>query len=79
MYKSKNNTDIFIYATIVAGGLGNLYDRLVFGGVFDFLDFHLGKYHWPAFNVADSLICISIGLIILKDFVIFIKRKTNNK
>lgn len=79
MYKSKNNTDIFIYATIVAGGLGNLYDRLVFGGVFDFLDFHLGKYHWPAFNIADSLICIGIGLIILKDFVIFIKRKTNNK
>ena len=75
IYKSNNNYDIYIYSLIVAGGFGNLYDRITYGGVFDFLDFHLGQYHWPAFNLADSLICIGIGLIILKDLVIYIKNK----
>ena len=49
---------------LVAGGaLGNLLDRLFFGRVFDFLDFHLGPYHWPAFNLADA--AISCGVILL--------------
>jgi len=46
---------------IVGGALGNLFDRLRIGEVIDFLDFHMGSYHWPAFNIADS--CISIGTI----------------
>lgn len=77
--KSKNKYDIFIYSIIVSGGLGNLYDRIIFGGVFDFLDFHIEKYHWPAFNLADSLICVGVGLIVLKDLINFIKSKMNNK
>ncbi len=48
---------------IIGGALGNMIDRLVKGAVFDFLDFHLGIYHWPAFNVADS--CIVVGVILL--------------
>ena len=49
---------------LVGGGaLGNLIDRLTVGPVTDFLDFHIGGYHWPAFNVADS--CITIGVIIM--------------
>lgn len=47
-------------AMITGGALGNLIDRLRFGAVIDFLDFHVGGLHWPAFNVAD--ICISIGV-----------------
>lgn len=47
----------------IGGALGNVVDRLRFGAVADFFDFHLMGYHWPAFNVADS--CIFIGVVIL--------------
>ncbi len=39
--------------TILGGALGNVYDRVRFGAVVDYLDFHLGEWHWPAFNLAD--------------------------
>jgi len=48
---------------VIGGALGNIIDRLRFGAVFDFLDFYVGTYHWPAFNVADS--CITIGVVLL--------------
>jgi len=48
---------------ILGGALGNLVDRLRFGEVIDFLDFHVGAYHWPAFNVADSAISIGVALM----------------
>ncbi len=52
------------YALIVGGALGNLVDRLRFGGeVIDFLDCYVGAYHWPAFNVADS--AITVGALML--------------
>jgi signal peptidase II len=50
---------------ILAGAVGNLYDRAAHGYVVDFLDFYIGAYHWPAFNVADSCITIGAGLILL--------------
>lgn len=49
---------------IIGGACGNVLDRIRLGAVFDFLDFSIGDYHWPAFNVADSFICIGAGLII---------------
>lgn len=53
-------------AMVVGGALGNLIDRLRFGYVIDFLDFHWrGNYHFPAFNVADSAICVGVGLLML--------------
>jgi signal peptidase II len=52
-------------ALILGGALGNLVDRLRFGHVVDFLDFHAFGWHWPAFNVADSAICIGAALLIL--------------
>jgi signal peptidase II len=52
-------------ALILAGAVGNLYDRAAYGYVVDFLDFYIGAYHWPAFNVADSCITIGAGLILL--------------
>jgi signal peptidase II len=52
-------------ALILGGALGNLVDRLRFGHVVDFLDFHVAGWHWPAFNVADSAITIGAALLIL--------------
>ena len=48
---------------IVSGAFGNLIDRFRYDYVVDFLDFYVGSYHWPAFNIADS--CISIGIVML--------------
>jgi signal peptidase II len=59
---------------VLSGAIGNLIDRLGYGEVVDFLDFHLFSYHWPAFNIADSAICIGIGLIVL-ELLIRDKRK----
>ena len=56
---------------ILGGATGNLWDRLASGHVVDFLDFHIGSYHWPAFNVADS--AIVIGAILLVSEIVFSK------
>lgn len=50
---------------VIGGAIGNVIDRIRLGAVFDFLDVHVGFHHWPAFNVADSFICIGATLIIL--------------
>ncbi len=52
-------------ALILGGAIGNLFDRLAQGSVVDFLDFYLGSYHWPAFNIADSAIVVGAGLLVL--------------
>jgi signal peptidase II len=53
------------YSLILTGAVGNFIDRLRLGEVIDFLDFYWGRYHWPAFNVADSLVCLGAGVLIL--------------
>ncbi len=52
----------FAGAIIAGGAIGNAIDRLRFGRVVDFIDFHIGAWHWPAFNVADAAITIGAGL-----------------
>jgi len=55
---------------LLCGGIvGNLLDRLRLDYVTDFLDFHVGGWHWPAFNIADSAICIGVGIYILGTFL----------
>ena len=54
---------------VIGGAIGNVIDRLRFGAVADFLDFHVAGFHWPAFNVADSGIVIGVALILLDGFV----------
>ncbi|MDY0383705.1 signal peptidase II [Trichlorobacter sp.] len=50
-------------AMIFSGAIGNLIDRIRLGEVIDFLDVYWKSYHWPAFNVADSLICVGVALV----------------
>jgi len=52
---------------ILGGAVGNLIDRLIYGHVIDFLDFHIGTLHWPAFNVADSAITVGAALFVLDE------------
>jgi signal peptidase II len=49
---------------IFGGAVGNLFDRVRFGKVVDFLDFYAGNLHWPAFNIADSAISIGMGIFV---------------
>jgi len=50
---------------VIGGAIGNVIDRVTLGAVFDFLDFHVAGWHWPAFNVADAAICVGVGLLLL--------------
>jgi len=50
---------------IIGGAIGNVVDRIRHGAVIDFLDFHIGAWHWPAFNVADSAICVGVAAMLL--------------
>jgi len=63
--RPKRMTVTVALSLILSGAVGNLIDRIRSGAVIDFLDFYVGKYHWPAFNVADSVITIGAFLIIL--------------
>lgn len=53
-------------AFVLGGAAGNLYDRVMRQSVTDFIDFHIGSYHWYTFNIADSAIVIGAGLIVLE-------------
>jgi signal peptidase II len=58
------------FSLILSGASGNLVDRVLAGKVTDFIDWYIGNYHWPAFNLADSLISIGIALLLLENFFI---------
>jgi signal peptidase II len=58
---------------ILAGALGNFVDRIFRGFVIDFIDIYIGKYHWPAFNIADS--CITVGFVVLMINILFLNKK----
>ena len=55
----------FAAAAVIGGALGNLYDRLAYGEVIDFLDVYVDGWHWPAFNVADSAITVGVTILVL--------------
>ena len=62
--------DKLVFSLITGGALGNLYDRLVFKGVPDFIDLHYGNFHWFTFNVADIFITLGIVIYLLKGIVV---------
>ena len=54
------------FSLILGGAAGNVFDRALWGRVTDFLEFYIGDYHWPTFNIADSAIVIGSGLLLLE-------------
>lgn len=62
---------------VISGAVGNMIDRMRFGAVADFLDFHVFGYHWPAFNVADS--CIVVGVVILMIHALFFEKTLHER
>ena len=70
LLKKHQNEKLFSLglALVLGGALGNLYDRVTLGYVVDFLSFHINDLYWPAFNVADSAICVGVGILLLDSF-----------
>jgi signal peptidase II len=64
------------FSLILGGAAGNVFDRLLLGSVTDFLDFYVGAYHWPTFNLADSAIVIGSALLLVE--MLRPKRQTAN-
>ena len=68
------NAEYIAYSFILAGALGNLYDRIFFGYVIDFIEIHYNNFYWPLFNIAD--IAISTGVIMLLYSILFNNKKS---
>ncbi|WP_309399316.1 signal peptidase II [Cerasicoccus maritimus] len=64
-----------IFGLLIGGIIGNMIDRFAYGHVVDFLDFHLGSYRYPAFNVADSGITVGVGIYIVLSLIEAFKEK----
>jgi signal peptidase II len=63
--KAERPLDRLALGLVIGGAVGNAIDRVVYGAVADFFDFHVAGWHWPAFNIADAAItCGAIGLIL---------------
>lgn len=75
MMKEKDKWTRVGIALIIGGAVGNVIDRFLYGAVVDFVDLHAFGYHWPAFNVADSAICIGAFLILLRAFKLSKEKK----
>ena len=66
LMRGESMLSVLAIGSIIGGALGNVVDRIRFGAVVDFLDFHIGGSHWPAFNVADSAITLGAAALILE-------------
>lgn len=71
MYRNaaKQKASNIAYALIIGGAIGNLIDRLWHGFVIDFIDFYIGNWHYPTFNLADTFICVGAAIILLESFL----------
>lgn len=66
LYRNLTWFQALIAVLLLAGGAANLVDRLIYGAVFDFIDFHVAGWHWPAFNFADIYISVAILLMLIE-------------
>lgn len=76
--KSEEKIMAISLSLVLGGAIGNLIDRVLYGYVVDFLDFYVGDYHWPAFNIADSAITVGAVLLIIMSFVSERQKKPDN-
>ena len=76
MFKSKTSEKIF-FSLIIGGAIGNLYDRIIYKAVPDFIDFHIKEFHWFTFNIADIFISLGILFMLLKE-LLYKKQKNEN-
>lgn len=74
LYQTTHKHFAYSLGMIIGGAFGNVVDRINNGAVADFLDFHLGIYHWPAFNLADSAVFIGVVILIFDE--LFYKKKS---
>ncbi len=66
LWRARTAASILALGMIIGGAAGNVIDRVRFGAVVDFLDFHAAGYHWPAFNIADSAVCVGAAILVLE-------------
>ncbi len=76
MFKSKTH-EKFFFSFIIGGAIGNLYDRIIYKAVPDFIDFHIKEFHWFTFNMADIFISLGIISMIVNE-LIFKRQKNEN-
>ncbi len=69
-YFQSDKFEKFIFSLIIGGAIGNFYDRFFFNAVPDFIDFHIGNFHWFTFNLADVFITFGIIAFFIKGFFI---------
>jgi len=74
----RDRANALSFSLVLGGAAGNLSDRIIYGYVIDFLDVYAGRYHWPAFNVADSALSIGIVLMAYKIVLPDLKRTEKN-
>ena len=65
LIRATQTAEAVAYGMVIGGALGNIVDRIRFGGVTDFLDFYFGTAHWPAFNLADVFVVCGVGLLLI--------------
>lgn len=73
----RDKKDRVSLSLILGGAVGNLIDRIIYGNVTDFIDIYAGRFHWPAFNIADSALTVGISLILLNHIRDMIKGKVS--
>lgn len=69
LWRGEGRLSSIALGLIIGGAVGNAIDRIWLGAVVDFLDFHVGGYHWPAFNIADSAIAIGVAGLVIDGFI----------
>ena len=69
LYRTRDRWPAWALGLVIGGAIGNVIDRLRLGWVIDFLDFHGGGYHWPAFNLADSAISVGVVMLVVHSFL----------
>lgn len=79
LYRNKIPYLTWAISLIIGGALGNIIDRIYNNAVADFLDFYIGKYHWPAFNLADSSVFLGVALLLLENYFIQPNKAKNEK